>query len=177
MFTDMNYDKPFLVTWLCTASFSLYLVRPAWKYWRTRQLPHGHATLAFPPHSLSRTTSKSSVDGILRPPLSRRRDTNRSLSRPRPSRNDMGRYLPVLPVDPPLTTRDTALLAFLFCGLWFCANWALNAALGYTTVSSTTILSSMSGFFTLAAGACAGVESFSVGKIMAVVLRSVRIVS
>ncbi|PRQ76693.1 hypothetical protein AAT19DRAFT_12111 [Rhodotorula toruloides] len=170
MFTDMDYDKPFLVTWLCTASFSLYLVRPAWKYWRTHQVPHGHATLAFPPHSLSRTTSKNSVDGILRPPLSRRRDTNRSLSRPRPSRNDMGRYLPVLPVDPPLTTRETALLAFLFCGLWFCANWALNAALGFTTVSSTTILSSMSGFFTLAAGACAGVESFSVGKIMAVVL-------
>lgn len=86
----------------------------------------------------------------------------------------MGRYLPAVPVvavDPPLTTRETALLSLLFCGLWFAANWAMNAALGFTSVSSTTILSSMSGFFTLAAGACAGVESFSVGKLVSVALR------
>jgi len=87
----------------------------------------------------------------------------------------MGRYLPAVPVavDPPLTTRETALLSLLFCGLWFAANWAMNAALGFTSVSSTTILSSMSGFFTLAAGACAGVESFSVGKLVSVALRCV----
>ncbi|KPV75348.1 uncharacterized protein RHOBADRAFT_36193 [Rhodotorula graminis WP1] len=141
VFTDMAYDKPFLVTWLCTASFSLYLVRPGWR--------------------------------LARPHLRGRRDTNRSLSRVRPSRNDMGRYLPAVPVvavDPPLTTRETALLSLLFCGLWFAANWAMNAALGFTSVSSTTILSSMSGFFTLAAGACAGVESFSVGKLVSVAL-------
>ncbi|GJN89121.1 hypothetical protein Rhopal_002095-T1 [Rhodotorula paludigena] len=82
----------------------------------------------------------------------------------------MGRYLPAVQVDPPLTVRDTAILALLFCGLWFAANWATNAALGYTSVSSTTILASMSGFFTLAAGACAGVESFSVGKLLSVAL-------
>lgn len=113
---------------------------------------------------------------LARPHLRGRRDTNRSLSRVRPSRNDMGRYLPAVPVvavDPPLTTRETALLSLLFCGLWFAANWAMNAALGFTSVSSTTILSSMSGFFTLAAGACAGVESFSVGKLVSVALRCV----
>lgn len=76
---------------------------------------------------------------------SSRRDTNRSLSRARPSRNDMGRHLPIALNDPPLTTKETAHLALLFCGLWFCANWAMNAALGYTSVSSTTILTSMSG--------------------------------
>ncbi|KAH9461982.1 hypothetical protein Pst134EB_005898 [Puccinia striiformis f. sp. tritici] len=45
-----------------------------------------------------------------------------------------------------LTTSETAHLASTFVLLWFAANWSVNAALGYTTVSSTTILSSMSGF-------------------------------
>jgi len=108
----------------------------------------------------------------------------------------MGRHIPSTPLDPPLTTRETAKLAMGFCGLWFAANWAMNAALGYTSVSSTTILTSMSGeytsldssdweprpkklnnrivvtgFFTLAAGAAIGVESFTAGKLIAVVLR------
>lgn len=82
----------------------------------------------------------------------------------------MGRHVPILPVDPPLSTQETAKLALAFCGLWFAANWAMNAALGYTSVSSTTILTSMSGFFTLAAGAAIGVESFTMGKLIAVVL-------
>ena len=107
-----------------------------------------------------------------RPLLYDRGDSRRSLSRTRPSRNDMGRHLPLVePVEAPLTTSETAQLAFMFCPLWFCANWAMNAALGYTSVSSTTILSSMSGFFTLAAGACVGVEIFTVGKLLSVILR------
>ncbi|KAG6860117.1 hypothetical protein C0995_015555 [Termitomyces sp. Mi166 len=52
-------------------------------------------------------------------------------------------------VLPPLTIRETRDLAFLFCFLWFIANWSLNAALDYTSVASATILSSMSvyGFY------------------------------
>ena len=104
-----------------------------------------------------------------RPLLYDRGDSRRSLSRTRPSR-----HLPLVePVEAPLTTSETAQLAFMFCPLWFCANWAMNAALGYTSVSSTTILSSMSGFFTLAAGACVGVEIFTVGKLLSVILRCV----
>ncbi|KAI9613564.1 hypothetical protein H4Q26_010171 [Puccinia striiformis f. sp. tritici PST-130] len=38
-----------------------------------------------------------------------------------------------------LTTSETAHLASTFVLLWFAANWSVNAALGYTTVSSTTI--------------------------------------
>lgn len=48
-------------------------------------------------------------------------------------------------VSKPLTTRETAQLAGLFCFLWFIANWTVNASLDYTSVASATILSSMSG--------------------------------
>ncbi|GAA5903743.1 hypothetical protein JCM6882_003402 [Rhodosporidiobolus microsporus] len=168
MFTDMEYNKPFLTTYLCTSTFTFYLIKPAYRQWQERRASGNKG-------SIMRRASKDSLlsaNGSLlsRPPPSRRRDTNRSLSRARPSRNDMGRHLPIIPIDPPLSTRETAELALLFCGLWFCANWAMNAALGYTSVSSTTILTSMSGFFTLSAGACAGVETFTVGKLLSVVL-------
>lgn len=70
--------------------------------------------------------------------------------------------------DQPLNHREIAELSFTFCILWFAANWATNASLAYTTVASSTILASMSGFFTLAIGAILKTESFSTLKLIAV---------
>ncbi|KAF9914685.1 hypothetical protein BX616_007777 [Lobosporangium transversale] len=70
--------------------------------------------------------------------------------------------------EPPLTYHEIAELSFTFCILWFAANWATNASLAYTTVASSTILASMSGFFTLAIGAILKTETFSVFKLIAV---------
>jgi len=70
---------------------------------------------------------------------------------------------------PPLTTKQTAQLACSFCLLWFIANWTLNAALELTSVASATILSTMSGFFTLGIGRLFRVEKLSLIKICAVV--------
>ncbi|KAG0667207.1 hypothetical protein C6P46_002619 [Rhodotorula mucilaginosa] len=181
MFTDYSYNKPWLATWLCTSSFSLYLIRPALHAWRRKRRRRRGSLTPLPFFdTLARVVSKDDDEveddeipdvPFNRPLLYDRGDSRRSLSRTRPSRNDMGRHLPLVePVEAPLTTSETAQLAFMFCPLWFCANWAMNAALGYTSVSSTTILSSMSGFFTLAAGACVGVEIFTVGKLLSVIL-------
>jgi len=70
---------------------------------------------------------------------------------------------------PPLTVRDTMQLAFMFCFVWFIANWSVNASLDYTSVASATILSSLSGFFTLIIGRLFRVETLTKGKIVAVV--------
>ncbi|GAA5844615.1 hypothetical protein JCM5353_005162 [Sporobolomyces roseus] len=182
------------VTWICTSTFSLYLIRPGFQYLRMRYRGRGSdgdylegereetesirsvgvRSLNKNDQRLNAFTPTQFIDILGNPhrpdALAHRRDTSRSLSRARPSRTDMGRHIPSTPLDPPLTTRETAKLAMGFCGLWFAANWAMNAALGYTSVSSTTILTSMSGFFTLAAGAAIGVESFTAGKLIAVVL-------
>lgn len=48
-------------------------------------------------------------------------------------------------VLPPLTLRETAVLAGQFTLVWFAANWSLTAALGMTSVASGTTLSSASG--------------------------------
>jgi solute carrier family 35 protein F5 len=44
-----------------------------------------------------------------------------------------------------LSTKETIQLSLTFCIIWFLANWSTNASLAYTTVGSSTILSSMSG--------------------------------
>jgi solute carrier family 35, member F5 len=75
---------------------------------------------------------------------------------------------------PLLTMRETAVEAMRFCFLWFLANYFSNAALQYTNVSSFTIISSMSGFFTLYIGVSLGVEDFTWLKLGALVISFLR---
>jgi hypothetical protein len=76
----------------------------------------------------------------------------------------------VAPSRAPLSGRQTAIEALKFCVLWFIANYFSNAALEYTDVSSFTIISSMSGFFTLLIGSVVGVEVFTWTKLSALVI-------
>ncbi|KAM0750478.1 hypothetical protein T439DRAFT_326445 [Meredithblackwellia eburnea MCA 4105] len=174
MFTSMDYNKPFLITYLCTASFTLYLVRQAVSEIRRVVMSY---------NGWSSVTDKSDDelnsafqrpdsyhDEIVRPDFSfRSRSQSRSLSRVRSVE-------PLAVPEPPLTNKQTASLALIFCGLWFTANWAMNSALGFTSVSSTTILSSMSGFFTLGVGACVGVDEITAAKLGSVVLSVVGVI-
>ncbi|PWY99249.1 hypothetical protein BCV70DRAFT_200830 [Testicularia cyperi] len=77
--------------------------------------------------------------------------------------------MPTIPlVLPPLTFRETAILASQFTIIWFGANWAINAGLGLTSVASGTTIGSASGFFTLALGALLGVDRFTGARLGAV---------
>lgn len=62
----------------------------------------------------------------------------------------------------------TARLSIAFCFLWFLANYFAMACLQYTTVASTTILTSTSSFWTLLIGAVTGVERFTWRKFFGV---------
>lgn len=93
------------------------------------------------------------------------------------------------PSEAPLTTIQIAQLASAFCFLWFVANWSVNASLKYTSIGSSTVLSSTSGMqppcpkyvslltlrvtglFTLLVGRILGIEALSMQKIVAVITR------
>ncbi len=62
----------------------------------------------------------------------------------------------------------TARLALMLCILWFGANYLAMACLQYTTVASTTILTSTSSFWTLLIGAFTGTEKFTWRKLCGV---------
>ncbi|KAJ3477197.1 hypothetical protein NLI96_g10630 [Meripilus lineatus] len=142
---DEGYDKPFLITYLSTCTFSLYLLPfLARSYIAKRNGGNGGDTRA----------------GYQ--PLGAEPNITDSAEHPNPESNRHDDELP------PLTTTETAKLALYFCLLWFVANWALNTSLGYTSVASATILSSMSGFFTLGIGRLFRVETLTLVKIAAV---------
>ncbi|KAJ7181777.1 hypothetical protein C8R43DRAFT_970419 [Mycena crocata] len=146
-----GFEKPFLVTYLNTSAFSLYLVPfQLRRWWRKRRgLEVG----------IEVQRGRAQYQPLAADPEA---EVLAEVEAPRISHSAEEEL-------PPLTTRETARLAFVFCFLWFIANWAVNAALDYTSVASATILSSMSGFFTLGIGRIFRVEMLTLAKIAAVV--------
>jgi solute carrier family 35 protein F5 len=63
---------------------------------------------------------------------------------------------------------DTAKLSLEFAFLWFAANYFMAACLEYTTVASSTILTSTSSIWTLLVGSIWGVERFTIKKLCGV---------
>jgi solute carrier family 35 protein F5 len=67
-----------------------------------------------------------------------------------------------------LSVRETAKLSLEFCMLWFAANYLVAVCLEYTSVASSTILTSTSSVWTLFFGAIMRVEVFSYRKLVGV---------
>ena len=67
-----------------------------------------------------------------------------------------------------LTISETAVLSLEFCFLWFLANYFVAACLEYTSVASSTILTSTSSIWTLVFGALLKVEKFTIKKLVGV---------
>ncbi|KAI9360946.1 hypothetical protein BD770DRAFT_31038 [Pilaira anomala] len=120
LFGDMNYNKPFLVTYLNTATFSFYLIPLLFK--RTQ------------PSSPQSEYSKLLNNDELEP------EVNYSAILQSTNNNTT-----ISSHHHKLSTYDTIKLSLAFCILWFLANYTTNASLAYTTVGSSTILASMSG--------------------------------
>ncbi|CAI2173665.1 16576_t:CDS:2 [Funneliformis geosporum] len=202
IFGKQEYNKPFAITYINTASFSLYLLyflcnkkRPIDKQ---RIIEFNNALYDALSRSSFDSTSEASSnsnDGmndfqeniILQPEehsmysssheLGLINDNNNS-SFIRSHRETSDNHPHIDPHDvlssmrdeEKLSTRQIAKLGFTFCILWFAANWSTNASLAYTSVASSTILSSTSGFFTLVIGSFVKVEKFTFLKLVAVLI-------
>lgn len=156
-----GYEKPFLVTYLNTSAFTIYLipfcVRQLWRGERmSLSSSEGLSGRVEEYQPLVASETIDEADVGVRPRL-----FNTPLLQAATLEVEDRQKLP-------LDVYQTAKLAFLFCLLWFIANWSVNASLDYTTVASATILSSTSGFFTLGIGRIFRVERLTVMKIVAV---------
>ncbi|CAG8432775.1 508_t:CDS:2 [Diversispora eburnea] len=188
IFSQKEYNKPFAITYLNTASFSLYLLafifskkRPVDKQ---RILEFNHAlydTNSQLSNDSNDSISNHSIKSDDAPEVGNSGNYN-LYSTPQSStfalglNNDDNSFFMRSPrptedyssIDPHDLLSNVAKLGFKFCMLWFAANWCSNASLAYTTVASSTILASTSGFFTLGIGSLAGVEKFTYVKLLAV---------
>ena len=181
---DDSYSKPFFITYVNTAFFIMPLApillhkayrKPgelrqwredtlAWLRSGRRYVPlmrkeEGGSVYADSPQSHARRGSNSASQELL---LSDPMETSQVLSA-----KDLLTQ-PASDSSVPLSLHETAKLSLEFCMLWFLANYFVAACLEYTTVASSTILTSTSSVFTLLFGALFGVEKFTVRKLIGV---------
>ncbi|ODQ67632.1 hypothetical protein NADFUDRAFT_69425 [Nadsonia fulvescens var. elongata DSM 6958] len=79
-------------------------------------------------------------------------------------------------IENEFTTKELAILSSQFCILWFLSNFFTNSSLAFTNVSSATILSCTSSFFTLIIGAICKVEQFTMAKFLVLCLSLIGII-
>ncbi|WWC60377.1 uncharacterized protein I303_102949 [Kwoniella dejecticola CBS 10117] len=170
-----SYNKPFLITYFNTASFTIYLLPTLWRRYRPRTnnvryqsspsngyLPLPTDRQRSPSRTRSMTSSPRAARLSLEVPSDMEPELDQSYDLTTPTELGIG-------ILPRLTIRETAEIAAWWSVVWFIANWAVNASLAWTSVASVTILSSTSGFFTLALGRLCGVETFTRTKVFAVI--------
>ncbi|CAK4034065.1 related to integral membrane [Lecanosticta acicola] len=177
IFADNTYSKPFLVTYINTSFFILPLVpillnkafRNPDELKRWRNEIQSRLTRQYAPLKQDETDSSTFHESPL---ISGRRISVSPL--PQVMLGDALERSQELSVKPaetdttPLTLAETVTLSMEFCMLWFCANYFVAACLQYTTVASSTILTSTSSVFTLLFGSIFKVERFTLRKLIGV---------
>ena len=164
IFADGSYTKPYFVTYVNSSFFVFFLFfNAARRLWASG----GSFQRAFRDAATSPAYTPIDEDEEMTKPVD----------------DDAARQASQLYVDDHLTTsgitqstasdrltvRETAWLSFEFCILWFLANYCIAACLEYTTVASSTILTSTSSIFTLLLGAWLAVERFTIRKLVGVI--------
>ncbi|KAG2207599.1 hypothetical protein INT46_005572 [Mucor plumbeus] len=150
IFADLKYNKPFLVTYVNTATFSLYLLPLL--FTSRRKKPKD-----FSPEDVHLETEARLLG-------------DHDIDNEEEQVDELTNTTSIVTNNEKLTTMKTVKLSLSFCFLWFFANYTTNASLAYTSVASSTILSSMSGLFTLGIGAIFKVEKLSFVKVISVCL-------
>ncbi|KAF4987000.1 hypothetical protein FGRMN_10589 [Fusarium graminum] len=157
IFSDETYNKPFFVVYLNTSVFAISLIPKFLKYLRK----NGFAGLRHDANQLwidykhgtnyAKSFEQSEDEQSAQRLIAQGYGSTVSTSS-----------------EEKLTFKETAVLSFEFCMLWFSANYFSSACLEYTSVASVTILTSTSSVWTLIFCSLFGIERFSTAKIMGV---------
>ncbi|KAF5719014.1 integral membrane protein [Fusarium mundagurra] len=157
MFSDQTYNKPFFIVYLNTSIFAISLIPKFFKYLRS----HGFSGMR---HDATQLWSDYKHGRINTKSLYQTEDeqaTERLISQGYGGTE-------TATSEEKLTFKETAVLSFEFCMLWFSANYFASACLEYTSVASVTILTSTSSVWTLIFCSLFGIERFSTAKILGV---------
>ncbi|CAD6593779.1 MAG: hypothetical protein ASARMPREDX12_007631 [Alectoria sarmentosa] len=170
IFADDSYSKPYFVTYVNSSFFSVLLLPVgAKRLWASggsiKGAIRGHdRSIHYLPiveeeQQVSvKPDDEGGVQEVSRSPRSRLLIEEPSNSSAVEENHSEGR----------LNVRETLKLSFEFCILWFLANYFVAACLEYTTVASSTILTSTSSVWTLIFGALLSVEKFTIKKLISV---------
>lgn len=161
IFADDSYAKPFFLTYLNTSCFTLCILprlcKSAYKKQRAGTLGD----------TLRSTFTVRTLRSFWRKDESKEYmpvDEEETFLKPVPTTTSTSSAGP----EEILGLIATARLSLAFCILWFLANYFAMACLQYTTVASTTILTSTSSIWTLLIGALTRIEKFTWKKLCGV---------
>ncbi|KAJ5120663.1 uncharacterized protein N7515_010051 [Penicillium bovifimosum] len=165
IFADKTYAHPFFVTYTNTSMFTMPLFfiigRRTWNLWRARKFSQITSLRSLLNH-LDSHDPKAEEESMLHSG----------------SDEEGGRFGQPSTKAPSgkLGLKATAKLSVQFCLLWFTANYFAMGCLQFTSVGSTTILTSTSGIWTLVFGALIRVEKFTMRKFMGVMASLIGII-
>ncbi|PWY95878.1 hypothetical protein BO94DRAFT_562482 [Aspergillus sclerotioniger CBS 115572] len=176
IFANDTYSKPFFVTYVNTSLFTLplftILISRLLKLWRAGKLYRIRSFQSLVEHLDSHETNAESQRILDYDAVAERRRSDEDPDTWAAARFDT----PFRDRPSKLGLKATAKLSLEFCLLWFSANYFAMACLQYTTVGSTTILTSTSGVWTLIFGALIRVEKFTIRKLIGVVASLIGII-
>eukprot|EP01135_Chromosphaera_perkinsii_P010394 Nk52_evm66s2118 gene=Nk52_evmTU66s2118 len=152
---DTSFSKPFFLTYYSTAAFTIHLIGFLFKRkWRDD-------FCAMFSEDKVKEEEKSNVRSGLIGNNKTRNYSSANIADKRAKGVES------------LSMRETIRVSLIFCVIWFAANYSFNLSLYYTSVSSSTVLSSLSGFFTLILGAIfpsSVLDGFTASKLAVVVM-------
>lgn len=153
------------MTYLNTGTFTVYIIPSAWR-WIKEKLKHRGSVTTHTnyPYNI-RVQSLTEQEGLLSPAHSQHSLQDLEAASAALQKKTSGSKGQNTPELPKFTVAQTAKLASQFCFLWYCANLFSNASLSYTSVGSSTLLTSTSSIFTLILGSIFKVEKFSFKKL------------
>lgn len=159
LFKSGTYRKPFFMTYLNTGCFIVYLI----PFFNSRGL------------TVERFLQDVRLDYNKQKTMSSRRRLRRQDSESYGSNENLATLdADESQLEAELNTEvglyETVKLSLQFTLLWFTANLVTNASLSYTSVTSQTILSTTSSFFTLIIGYLFSVEKINQNKIAGILL-------
>ncbi|TVY54284.1 putative vacuolar membrane protein [Lachnellula cervina] len=168
IFADNSYSKPYFVTYINTSFFAISLIPIILRIGHKHGFGHMRtSTIEFWQGRMNgyKGIGKSDGEEEAEDPL--------SASQTRLLVDDEGGPALSMSGDPQppegqLSVPETAILSLEFCMLWFLANYLVAGCLEYTSVASSTILTSTSSIWTLIFGVLFRVEGFSYKKLIGV---------
>jgi solute carrier family 35 protein F5 len=151
LYTDQHFDSPFLITYIGTSLFILLL--PSRLLWERRHQCGVEEADKIP----WRTGEHNAYQQI---------DTSESVSSVQIDAN-----VNINASSIQIWSHEQhAKVALKIAPVWFVANWAYNASLAYTSITSSTVLASTGSLFTFLFAVLYGDEAFTLFKFMGVAM-------
>ncbi|KAF2072948.1 hypothetical protein CYY_005741 [Polysphondylium violaceum] len=160
IFTEEDYNKPFFLTYFATSIFTFYLLGFGIK-WRT--------WLSIPFSRKQQKQQTSQIESYQS--LNNSDNVNIESNQEQHSRTKvMDPVTGIVKNQYHFTIKEILKISLCLCPIWFCANYTYNLSLSRTSVSTNTILSTLSGLFSLFLSVAFKVDKFSIEKLLAALI-------